>query len=791
MGQKTPLFLPWPLNGVDRSKAYRDQDAVTTKDASNVRNLDTLESRIRGSVRPGLCKEYDTQLGSGNPIRMLGRVAVAKDANRYRWIDDFNRDTLGSTWTTASWIGTAPSVRASFDGAYADNATSGANAPTLNFSTSSTYSIGLYILPWNATFGTSGSTFSIYARQDNTTPVATTDGIVAALSLSGTTGVYSGTLTSYVSGVATAYAFATGNTTTAKPGWFIVNVATNTITVTYNGVTLVSQAVSAHTGKRVGFGLSTTEIYPSCMALVDCIRVLGGPVSDADSPDYTEHVCALSNGSLYAEGATGTYAAVSATVLCASDRTIRCCENRQKLFVADYYGVRKAGTAGTSSGSVLDDASVTDWTALGIDTVNDVVSIISGTGVTTGNYPIVSVHATDGVTVTGTLGSGSAISYRIERAAKVWDPAAATFTILAATAGKGQVPTGCPLIWCFADRIFLAGAAHEPQVWYAARKGSAGLDWDLTQTDVGRAISSTDDTGAGSIGLPITAAWTASDDNCVMCSKTSIHVMRGDPVTGQFDTVDNRVGVVGPGAFTQGPGGETYFLSRDGMYMLPPGESGKPTPISRNRLPLELIDVDTNLYDILLMYNQRQQGVHIWMSYKTGVPVSQWFLDIARGAYWPESYSTSHEVFSAMALQVNTISQSELLLGCRDGYIRRFNQSSQTDDGTAITSYCYIGPAMLSGNDYQNGICLELEMICDRDSGPIDYTIYTGETNEDAISSSAHSYGRVQSPGLSYRIRPMAGGGSMVVKLANGGTRPWVLERMFGMIESRGRHRVA
>lgn len=794
MADKLPMIMPWPVSGVDKSMAWRDQKVDTCISALNVRNIDGMDSRVRGGTRPGLCNEYATALGSGNPVRMLGRVALAKDSTRYRFLDDFNRDVLGSTWTTASWIGVAPSVKASYDGTYADNATSGAVAQALNFATTGTYKLSLYVMPW---LGAHWGTYSIFARMDNTTPVATTDGIVVSLALSGATGVYSGTLKSYVSGVETSYNLTGGNQTVAKPAWFDVSINSNTITVQFDGVTLLTQAVSAHTGKRVGFGLSTSTALPTGMCLCDCFRVLGAPLSAADSPDYTEYLCAISNGVLNYENNLGVMGAATGDPNdFSSDRSLRCVELFQKLYIADWSEAKKIGSASGSTdgaGTVLDDSGVTDWTTLGIDKDTDVVYISAGTGGTVipGVYEISSIHSTNGITLTTSSGTnGSSIDYRIARCPKVFTPSTGAVTRLIATAGKGQVPNECPLIAVFRDRLVFGGHAQAPHVWYMSKRGDP-LDWDYSTTTAGRAYFGTTDGGTGTIGLPLTAMFSASNDSLVMASKSNIMVLRGDPTQGgQFDCISNRIGIVGAGAWAKGPNDETFFLSRDGIYVMPAGETSAIQSLSRQRLPNDLIDVDTTAYDVLMMYNVRQQGVHIWLTYKNGIPVNGWFFDVKRGAFWPESLPATQEVFSAIAMQVNTVSQSELILGCRDGFLRRYNAASQSDSGTAISSYAWMGPYRMSGDDYREGQLVELDGILDRDSGPVTWGVYVGKDNEDVWNAVVHTTDTWSATGMQYRRRPMASGGSLLIKLSNQAARGWALERCLGVVRPCGRHRL-
>lgn len=154
-----------------------------------------------------------------------------------------------------------------------------------------------------------------------------------------------------------------------------------------------------------------------------------------------------------------------------------------------------------------------------------VISNPQGTAIA-GTYAISSVAAGN-ITLAWAAGSG-ACAYRIERAPKIYDPLTNTIYILGATAG--QVPTGCPLVCRYLDRIVLAGAEIAPHVWYMSRQGNPN-DWDYSQTDSQRAVAGTS-SEAGVPGDPLTALVPHSDDYLVMGCRNSLWRMRGDPAYG-------------------------------------------------------------------------------------------------------------------------------------------------------------------------------------------------------------------------------------------------------------------
>jgi len=94
------------------------------------------------------------------------------------------------------------------------------------------------------------------------------------------------------------------------------------------------------------------------------------------------------------------------------------------------------------------------------------------------------------------------------------------------TASAGQVPTGCPLIANYLDRIVLAGSDKDPHVWYMSAVSDPD-DWDYSQTTVTAAIAGTS-SNLGMPGFAITALVVNKDDYLIISNKQQLWLMRGD-----------------------------------------------------------------------------------------------------------------------------------------------------------------------------------------------------------------------------------------------------------------------
>ena len=786
--RKSILDLRFPAGGVVKRYAYQQGPQFTSPDALNVRPFDSLEGRERGGSRPGLGKAYYDQLGSGNPIRLLNAVTTVEQDVLTFWGDNFKGTSLGDAWSAASWIaGGLPPILPSdaADVVYASgNAVGAVRSALAELDTSQPYQIDLFIAPYQDQHW---GKYQIFLRMNNATPVATTDGVIVELIQTGTTGAYSGTAKVYVAGVETPYTLTAGSNGQPEAGWFSVLVNGNNIKVYWLGVLLLDQNISAPAGARFGFGIATTVEGGIC--LVDSFRVQFK--TNNKSQTRRSQLIASSNGSLYKESYIGKMDVVSVTPTLASDRLLASAENAQKLYIADNGNPNAVGTDGTidATGLILDAASVPDWSVLGITTHSHVVVISNGTGaVVNGTYKL-AVIAAGSITLDSNAGVGGGnCSFRIERAPKVYDPVAGTLAILSATAG--QVPTGCQLCCIYRNRLVLGGAPIAPHVWYMSRQGTL-TDWDYAASadDAQRAVAGTN-TDTGSIEAPLTALIPFSDDYLIYACDTQLWILRGDPAyQGGIDNLSKSVGIVDKQAWCRGPAGELVLLSRDGLYGLAPGGGAYPQQISRERLPRELLDFDNTMYTIQLEYDPRERGVHVYLTPQQTKGQYHWFFDWQTKSFWPAKLAGVHEPTALRYHTSQSAEDSAMLLGCRDGYIRRYRFSHERDDGTAIASHVFLGPLRIA-SDHNDGVLNELIAALAKGSGAVAWALHVGDTAEAAFHAAAFSSGFWSREGLNYKARPRARGQAAFLKLSNNANRAWTLERLTAVMEERGRQRL-
>ena len=794
------IHLPFPLAGLDKSGAYTDQPPHTSPDCQNVRGFGTTERRARGGQRPGLAKLYEEQLGvalgGGAPVRMLEQVTVVYTSGGdfpLIFSDEFDRNgaTLGPGWSTPSWLGVESPTKIIIGGALTYKGESGGVCDDLSIDTSSLYTVGIRISPWkNQHWGR----YRLYLRMTDVNPDVTQNGVEIDLKLLGNAGAYSGRARVYHGGVMTLYALTGGATGSATAGWLKADINGNILLVTWQGNTIFHANVGAHAGSRVGFGMKTLGTYPAGLCLTDVFTVTGAPGDCDDGNPMRTYLVGGARDNIYWEKAIGKMTQVLGdTAHISQDHMTQGAEHLQKLYIADY-GTRclceDDGVCAADLVPALTDLSspsVADWTAYGIDVDTDLVHIYNGTGtVVDGVYTINAVHV--GYIEVVAPGMVGTCSFRIERAPKIFDPKAAEgsqVTLWMATAGLGYVPVGCPLICAYRSRLVLGG--NPPHQWFMSRMDDP-LDWLYVGGDARGPCTGTN-SNAGQIGHVLTAMIPWRDQFLTFGCTDSIWVLRGDPMDdGRIDAVSRTVGILNRAGWCQGPYGEVYFLSSEGLCVMAPGANAIRNPyssevltsLSEQYLPRELRNVSPDKYEIILGWDAAHQGVHIFLAPTviTGGTdeLGHWFWDARLQSFWPDTHIFNYSPMAVLDYKTNEMAYRRLIVGGVDGYLRYYDPMMSTDDGTAFTSYVVLSPVRPSGNDYEAGVLGEIIGAMGEGSGDVDWEAYCGDSHEQALNAAVRASGTWDETGREHSVWDRPGGGSVAIKILGTSGMPWMFE---------------
>lgn len=317
--------------------------------------------------------------------------------------------------------------------------------------------------------------------------------------------------------------------------------------------------------------------------------------------------------------------------------------------------------------------------------------------------------------------------YLADSVLRVYNPV--TGVVVAVVASSGTVPTGQPLVCNYRGRLVLGGANH---LWYASRQGDAS-DWHFgaDMDDRGRAVAG-QVALAGHLGDVPTAMVPVQDKALVFACANSLWSLRGDPTDGAMAQISDELGVIAPGAWAVAPDGMMAFLSNDGVYMWGAGSSGAPVRFSEERVPGELREVSATTNTISMAYDPRGRGFHLFITPSAGAG-THWWLDVKRKAAWPVVMQADHQP-TAVA-RVEGTGLADVVLGCSDGYLRKFDPDATDDDGTSIESHVLIGPIRIAGADVRDSRLDEIHGIMADLDGSVTWRVVLEDSAEAAVDA--------------------------------------------------------
>lgn len=284
---------------------------------------------------------------------------------------------------------------------------------------------------------------------------------------------------------------------------------------------------------------------------------------------------------------------------------------------------------------------------------------------------------------------------------QVFDPRENTVAALTSTT-PGDPPHGAKLLERYCGRIFAArapgliGGAFD---WAACRSG-VPTDWNNfpAARDAAAAIAGENEFGPGMCPDIINALIPIGDDFLLFGCDHSIWMLSGDPGDGgQFDEVSSVTGIAFGRPWCMDPEGRVWFVgSRGGLFVIQPG--GRPVRVSERNIDERLNSIDFGTHYVRLAWNDRDKGVmiHRYPFGTPGAPVEHWFWDKKRAAPWPDTFGTvadpDIEPTAMYVVDGDSPDDRVLLLGGRDGYVRKWDKDANDDDDFPIDAHVLVGP---------------------------------------------------------------------------------------------------
>lgn len=268
---------------------------------------------------------------------------------------------------------------------------------------------------------------------------------------------------------------------------------------------------------------------------------------------------------------------------------------------------------------------------------------------------------------------------------RVYDPITNAVTAYTCTSA-GEMPPRCALIESWRGRIVLARSADEPHNWFMSAKDEPNnFDYFPPVPNETQAVAG-NNSAAGLCPDIINSVVPYSEDILVFGGDHSIWALVGDPAAGgRLELVSDITGMAFGRPWCKDPDGVLYFVgSRGGLFRWVPG--GKPERLSLYKIERQLQDIDFSTYHVKLFWNYQDEGLHILQLPfgAGGTQVSHWFWEAKSDAFSKDLYGhssyTNVQPTDALVIDGDDFDDRLLLFGCEDGYVRKWNKSSKSDD---------------------------------------------------------------------------------------------------------------
>lgn len=346
----------------------------------------------------------------------------------------------------------------------------------------------------------------------------------------------------------------------------------------------------------------------------------------------------------------------------------------------------------------------------------------------------------------------------------------------------GSMPSGTRLIEMWRGRTVLAGNESAPHNWYMSRQADP-LDWDYAQTDAQAAVAG-NNSKAGEIGDVINAVIPYSDDYIIFGCDHSIWMMSGCPMCGgRIDNISEVTGMVWGRPWCTTPDKRVLFYgSRGGVWSMTPGQS-LPERISRT------VDSELNNYNVQenifrMAYDTQFDLVHLFITPIGGTTAGTHYVyDVNRDGWTKDEFASyNHDGYCCKMFDGDAPDDRVLLIGSKDGHVRKYDTSVSADDGLPFQSEAWYGAVMFRDDNLVVLKTLRPTMSNNTDQATLE--VYGHLEAYEAVTGD-YSYRTTVEPGRNYARKQRSTGKRIFVVIkdenANG---HWSVESIWAEADS-------
>ena len=447
--------------------------------------------------------------------------------------------------------------------------------------------------------------------------------------------------------------------------------------------------------------------------------------------------------------------------------------NGSNLKIADFINTKLTVTSLTTAptrGSTV--TQVTSGATMIVDFVNTAKTIIYGY-TTNGTFTTTAGHTLSGGSMDPTTRVPSAVTANPHWYDWTVYPGGAT----------GAMPAKAYLICVYRGRLTLAGNPRYPNQWFMSKVADP-FNWLYGADDPMSAVAG-NNADAGQCPDIIRSLISFHDDYLIFGCASTIWILRGDPVAGgSLDNLSDTTGIFGSNSWCFDDNRNLYFWGSGGIYKIRSDFSGIQN-LTEMVLP-DIIDTeaaDPTTHRITMGYDKKRHGIVVAITVlATGVN-SNYFYSFKTEGFYPESYPTECGPYSLFYYDANDTTYADLLVGCKDGYIRKYMNTAKNDDvgatDDAISSYVTYPITPLSELDEKGKLT---ELVFDlaggaaagdfSDTDGVTYELHRGDDAETVLEdirdgATAWKSGTLSGTGRKNKLRPRMKGAFMGLKLYN------------------------
>jgi hypothetical protein len=371
---------------------------------------------------------------------------------------------------------------------------------------------------------------------------------------------------------------------------------------------------------------------------------------------------------------------------------------------------------------------------------------------------------------------------------------------------SGAMPTQAYLVAAYRGRLVLSGNPQYPNQWYMCEVANP-FGWLYGADDPMSAVAG-NNADAGQCSDIVRSLISFHDDYMIFGGASTSWVLRGDPVAGgSLDNLSDTTGIFGANSWCFDDARNLYFWGSGGVYKMEANFS-RITNLTELVLPDIINDegADPTTHGITMGYDKKRHGLVISITLLADGTNSNYFYSFKTQGFYPETYPEECGPYSIFYYDANDTDFADLLVGCKDGYIRKFDNSQKDDDiGTtdeAISSYVTYPITAISDLD-ENGKLTE--MVFDlgggasggdfSDTDAVSYELHKGKDAETVLENikdgaTAFKSATLTGPGRQNKIRPRMRGAFIGVKLYNStAAQTWAINRiLFNSIKAGDVH---